>query len=116
MRDHARKLLEKYRGEPFFESPYNRASRMSPHSLQAGMSRLDKHFVLLRCDDDMLPSVDWVLDLARVAVLRCARTAGSAPDRPPRIRFAKFGTRPERPRPSAASPPGTVPAPDVVRV
>ena len=70
MRDHARKLLEKYTGQPFFNSPYSGAGRMSPAELEGGMAWLDQHFVLLRCEDDNLPSIDWLLDLARVAVLR----------------------------------------------
>ncbi|URE30536.1 DnaB-like helicase C terminal domain [Musa troglodytarum] len=43
VRDHARKLLEKYINKPFFNS---------------------------RCEDDSLPSIDWVLELAKSAVLR----------------------------------------------
>lgn len=70
VRDHARKLLEKYTGEPFFASPYSRMGRMDRSSLDQGMQWLDRHFVLLRCEDDGLPSIDWLLDLARVAVLR----------------------------------------------
>ena len=36
------------------------------------MRWLDDCFHLIRCQDDELPSIDWVLDLARAAVLRCA--------------------------------------------
>ena len=76
MKDHARKLLEKYTGEPFFESAYARGSgRMSNSSFKQGLTWLDQHFTLLRCEDDQLPSIDWVLDLSRVAVLRCASPA-----------------------------------------
>ncbi len=35
------------------------------------MQWLDDCFHLIRCQDDELPSIDWVLDLARAAVLRC---------------------------------------------
>ena len=35
------------------------------------MRWLDDCFHLIRCQDDELPSIDWVLDLARAAVLRC---------------------------------------------
>jgi hypothetical protein len=76
VKDHARKLLEKYTGEPFFESAYARGSgRMSNSSFKQGLTWLDQHFTLLRCEDDQLPSIDWVLDLSRVAVLRCASPA-----------------------------------------
>ncbi len=40
--------------------------------VEAGMQWLDDCFHLIRCQDDELPSIDWVLDLARAAVLRCA--------------------------------------------
>jgi twinkle protein len=80
VKDHARKLLEKYTGEPFFESVYNRGSgRMGRASFQQGLGWLDRHFTLLRCEDDQLPSIDWVLDLARVAVLRYLPLPGAAP-------------------------------------
>ncbi len=40
--------------------------------VEEGMQWLDDCFHLIRCQDDELPSIDWVLDLARAAVLRCA--------------------------------------------
>jgi hypothetical protein len=40
--------------------------------VEEGMRWLDDCFHLIRCQDDELPSIDWVLDLARAAVLRCA--------------------------------------------
>ncbi|KAK3263208.1 hypothetical protein CYMTET_27981 [Cymbomonas tetramitiformis] len=70
VREHARKLLEKYNGEPFFDSPYFKQPRMKQRTYEDGLEWLDRHFVLLRCEDDVLPSIDWVLDLSRAAVMR----------------------------------------------
>ena len=68
--EHARKLVEKYVGEPWFEGKYSKAPRMNPDSMRSGMKWLNEHFVLIRHEDDELPSVDWILGLARAAVLR----------------------------------------------
>lgn len=37
-----------------------------------GLEWLDDRFHLIRCQNDELPSIEWVLDLARAAVLRWA--------------------------------------------
>ena len=69
--EHARKLIEKHTGRPFFDAEYaGGARRMSPSDLAAGKAFLERHFVLIRHEDDELPSIDWVLGLARAAVLR----------------------------------------------
>ncbi len=70
--EHARKLIEKFVGRPFFDSTSyaNGARRMSPDELARGKAFLDSHFVLIRHEDDELPSIDWVLGLARAAVMR----------------------------------------------
>jgi len=68
--EHARKLVEKYVGEPWFEGKYSKAARMHPDTMRNGMRWLNEHFVLIRHEDDELPSVDWILGLARAAVLR----------------------------------------------
>eukprot|EP00850_Spirogloea_muscicola_P005179 SM000023S07635 [mRNA] locus=s23:652603:658904:+ [translate_table: standard] len=94
VRDHSRKLLEKYTGSPFFDalidpdpkadivdstlkvsmdfpSSYsNRIKRMTPDQLAEGKAWLTDNFVLIRCEDDELPSIDWLLNLAKAAVLR----------------------------------------------
>eukprot|EP00963_Diacronema_lutheri_P011087 scaffold1318_cov362-Pavlova_lutheri.AAC.1 len=71
VRDHARKLIEKRVRAPFFDAPYGQSRRrMSRESLAEGVGWLDDHFHLIRYEDDQLPSVDWVLNLARSAVLR----------------------------------------------
>ena len=69
--DHARQLLEKYWGQPFFELKYAQGQRRMPwQQIEEGMEWLDDCFHLIRYEDDELPSIDWVLDLARAAVLR----------------------------------------------
>lgn len=72
VRDHARKLLEKRCGSPFFDgAEYGLGRpRIAPGALREGIRWLDEHFSLIRCDDEELPSVDWILNLARAAVMR----------------------------------------------
>ncbi|XP_025813466.1 twinkle homolog protein, chloroplastic/mitochondrial-like isoform X2 [Panicum hallii] len=62
VREHARKLLEKRIKKPFFDARYGAsAERMTPDEFEAGKQW---------CEDDSLPSINWVLDLAKAAVLR----------------------------------------------
>jgi twinkle protein len=69
--DHARQLAEKYVGKPFFDLPYSRGTqRMSFEELDDALDWVDDRFHLIRYEDDELPSVDWVLDIARAAVYR----------------------------------------------
>jgi hypothetical protein len=71
VRDHARQLVEKRLRKPFFEAAYAAgAERLAVNELQGAMQWIDERFHLIRCDDDELPSVDWVLERARAAVLR----------------------------------------------
>ena len=57
--------------KPFFDLPYaGTAKRMEWPEVQQGMSWLQDRIFLIRYEDDELPSVDWVLNLARAAVLR----------------------------------------------
>ncbi|GMI91991.1 Arabidopsis TWINKLE homolog [Hibiscus trionum] len=71
VRDHARKLMEKHVKKPFFETGYgSNAERMSVQELEEGKKWLSDTFYLIRCENDSLPNIDWVLDLARAAVLR----------------------------------------------
>ncbi|KAG9439548.1 hypothetical protein H6P81_019713 [Aristolochia fimbriata] len=71
VREHARKLLEKYIRKPFFMASYaGDAERMSAEELKRGKEWLNDTFYLIRCEDDCLPSIKWVLELAKVAVLR----------------------------------------------
>jgi len=69
--EHARKLIEKHVGRPFFDAEYaGGARRMSPSDLEKGKAFLQSNFVLIRHEDDELPSIDWVLGIARAAVMR----------------------------------------------
>lgn len=71
VRQHARKLLEKHMKKPFFDARYGEsAERMSAKELEEGKQWLSDTFYLIRCEDDALPNIKWVLDLARAAVLR----------------------------------------------
>ncbi|CAK0787500.1 hypothetical protein CVIRNUC_010720 [Coccomyxa viridis] len=74
VKDHARQLLEKFVGRPFLDPQQARygeeGSRMGAGDVEKGLAWLDDRFHVIRYEDDELPSVDWVLDLARAAVLR----------------------------------------------
>ncbi|KAK7303608.1 hypothetical protein RJT34_14518 [Clitoria ternatea] len=71
VREHARKLLEKHVKKPFFNERYGEnVERMSVEEYEQGKLWLSDTFSLIRCEDDCLPSVSWVLDLAKAAVLR----------------------------------------------
>ncbi|KAK3134342.1 hypothetical protein QOZ80_6AG0547870 [Eleusine coracana subsp. coracana] len=71
VREHARKLLEKHTKKPFFNARYGGSEeRMTPDEFEAGKDWLNETFHLIRCEDDSLPSINWVLDLAKAAVLR----------------------------------------------
>jgi twinkle protein len=69
--EHARKLLEKHIGKPFFNAKYGESlDRICIEELKLGQQWLNDTFSLIRCENDSLPSIDWVLGLARIAVLR----------------------------------------------
>ncbi|XP_023000969.1 twinkle homolog protein, chloroplastic/mitochondrial [Cucurbita maxima] len=71
VREHARKLLEKRIKKPFFSARYGGAvERMSLDELEQGKQWLNDTFFLVRCENESLPSINWVLDLAKAAVLR----------------------------------------------
>jgi len=71
VREHARQLLEKHTGKPFFDAPYARGEkRMSQEDVEAGLEWLSERFFLVRHEDEMLPNMDWILDIARAAVMR----------------------------------------------
>ncbi|KAJ4702847.1 twinkle-like protein, chloroplastic/mitochondrial [Melia azedarach] len=71
VREHARKLLEKHIKKPFFEASYGgSAERITVEEFEQGKKWLSDTFSLIRCENDSLPSIRWVLDLAKAAVLR----------------------------------------------
>jgi twinkle protein len=69
--DHARQLLEKHFRKPFLNLQYAAGlERMDPATVREGIAWLDDCFHIIRHQDDIMPSVEWILDLARAAVLR----------------------------------------------
>ena len=71
-------MLEKHVKKPFFENAAYAAGnvRMTPDDVQDGLKWLSERFYIIRYEDEELPSVDWVLDTARAAVMRCVRSLG----------------------------------------
>lgn len=69
--EHARKLMEKHVKKPFFNARYGESvERMTVDDFNEGKKWLNDTFYLIRCENDCLPNIKWVLDLARIAVLR----------------------------------------------
>ena len=64
--EHIAKLSEKQVGMPFWDGP---TMRMSEASLQESIKWLNKHIYLIRAEDET-PTIDWILEAARGAVLR----------------------------------------------
>jgi len=66
--EHIAKLAEKYVGAPFWEG--FGAPRMGEGDLRRAMSWIDERFNFIRADDDTSPTIDWVLETAKAAVMR----------------------------------------------
>jgi twinkle protein len=64
--EHIAKLAEKYLGLPFWDGP---TPRMSETELSQAMDWVADDFVLIRADDEA-PTIDWILERAKAAVLR----------------------------------------------
>jgi twinkle protein len=64
--EHIAKLVEKHLGLPFWDGP---TQRMTKGELLAAMDWLDDRFVLIRAGEES-PTIDWILERARIAVLR----------------------------------------------
>lgn len=64
--EHIAKLAEKHVGRPFWDGPQQ---RMSEAELRSAMEWVADRFYLIRFDDEA-PTVDAILDKARVAVMR----------------------------------------------
>ena len=63
--------MEKHMRKPFFDGGYAGSTpRMSVEDLQDGLAWVDDRFFPIRYEDEALPSVDWVLNVAKAAVLR----------------------------------------------
>ncbi|GBF88530.1 hypothetical protein Rsub_01245 [Raphidocelis subcapitata] len=70
-RDHARQLVEKRAGKPMLRAAYaGDTPRMSHEELAVAFDWLDRHFVVIHSSDDAMPSLDWVLEKARAAVVK----------------------------------------------
>ncbi|XP_052116080.1 twinkle homolog protein, chloroplastic/mitochondrial [Arachis duranensis] len=64
-------LCNVFSEKPFFEARYGEhTERMCLEEYEQGKLWLSDTFFLIRCEDDSLPSIKWVLDLAKAAVLR----------------------------------------------
>ena len=63
---HIAKLSEKVVAMPFFDGPRR---RMGESDLNRAMDWLDGRVLFMRADDES-PTIDWILDQARVAVVR----------------------------------------------
>jgi twinkle protein len=64
---HIPKLLEKYLGAPFTDGPTRRMGRSEVEQAMTGW--LEQRFFLIRAGDEA-PTIDWILEKARAAVLR----------------------------------------------
>lgn len=56
--------------EPNFYNYGGSVERMSIEEVEQGKQWLNDTFFLIRCENESLPSINWVLDLAKAAVLR----------------------------------------------
>ena len=64
--EHIAKLAEKHVGQPFWDGP---TPRMSEADLSRAIDWVNDHFYLIRADDEA-PTIDWILETAKGAVLR----------------------------------------------
>ena len=65
--DHIAKICEKYLGMPFWHGMG--APRMGEGDLRRAMAWGNEHFYFIRAEDES-PTIDWVLETARAAVMR----------------------------------------------
>ena len=65
--EHIAKLAEKHLGIPFWEGMG--AARMGEGDLRRAIAWLDERFFFIRAEDES-PTIEWVLETARAAVLR----------------------------------------------
>src|SRR5208282_5200126 len=64
--EHIAKLAEKHAGQPFWDGP---TMRMSEGELSKAIDWVADHFYLIRADKEA-PTIDWILENAKAAVLR----------------------------------------------
>lgn len=65
--EHVTKLVEKHMRLPFWPGP---SQRMSEAELKFGVHWVDQHFHFIRGGDDDTPTIDWILEIAKAAVMR----------------------------------------------
>lgn len=64
--EHFAKIAEKFSGQPFFDGP---RPRMTENQVAEAMIWAQQKFFLIRTDEEA-PTIAWILDKARVAVIR----------------------------------------------
>ena len=64
--EHIAQWAEKHLGQPFWDGP---TARMGEGDLMGAIEWIGEHFFLIRADDET-PTIDWVLDKAKAAVMR----------------------------------------------
>ncbi|WIA29449.1 hypothetical protein OEZ86_011950 [Tetradesmus obliquus] len=70
-KEHGRKLMEKYIGKPFFSAVYSHGSaRMDMQELVDALVWIDTQFHIIRPMPDTQPTIEYILDKARAAVMR----------------------------------------------
>jgi twinkle protein len=65
--DHEIKIAEKHASAPFWDGPRR---RMTPAELTAALAWIDRHYWFIRTEIDAPPTIDWILERARGAVMR----------------------------------------------
>lgn len=65
--EHEQKIAEKYLGLPFWDGPTREG--MSLSDIDKASEWAEKHFWFIRAEDES-PTIDWLLEKARVAVMR----------------------------------------------
>lgn len=64
---HISKLAEKWLRLPFWDGP---TMRMTSWNLEKALGLLNEHFHFMRCEGEQAPTLDWILEKARVLVMR----------------------------------------------
>lgn len=65
--NHISKLAEKWLCLPFWDGP---TIRMTSWNLEKAIERLQEHFHFMRCEGEVAPTLDWILEKARILVFR----------------------------------------------
>lgn len=65
-------LLTAFAGKAFLDAPYSQGTtKLDYYEVLDAVQWLDAHFHLIRPPRDEMPSIEYILDRARAAVLRC---------------------------------------------